>query len=38
MKAIGTKLGINFKTNREIIEVTIQNAIDAENKHWDKYV
>ena len=25
MKAIGTKLGINFETNREIIEVTIRS-------------
>jgi hypothetical protein len=38
MKAIGTKLGIDFETNGEIIEVTIQKAIDAKNKHWDRYV
>jgi len=38
MKEIGQKLGIDFETNGEGIEVTIQEAIDAEQDHWDRYV
>jgi hypothetical protein len=38
MKENGQKLGIDFETNGDGIEVTIQEAIDAEQDHWDKYV
>jgi hypothetical protein len=33
IKEIGKKLGIDFETNRENIEVTIQKAIDAKKEH-----
>jgi hypothetical protein len=38
MKDIGQKLGNEFGTTGESIEVTIQEAIDAEQDHWDRYV
>jgi hypothetical protein len=38
MKDIDQKLGIEFGTTGESIEVTIQEAINAEQDHWDSYV
>jgi hypothetical protein len=38
MKDISQKLGIEFGTTGESIEVTIQEAIDAEQHYWDRYV
>jgi len=38
MKDIDQKLGIEFGTTGEGIEVTIQEAINAEQDHWDRYV
>jgi hypothetical protein len=38
MKDIGQKLGIEFGTTGESTKVTIQEAIDAEQDHWNRYV